>query len=122
MCWAAPDWLANIVRTVAFVGGRDEAVQAMERRPVNAVLRDTRIPGRDAAPILRTMKQTPSHHGPLAVPGYAPVAGATGAARRGASDDIAGPPAAAPAAREAIGLFGAAPAHHNRALHGEQGA
>jgi CheY-like chemotaxis protein len=107
--------LANIVRTVAFVGGRHEAVQAMERRSFNAVLRDTRIPGRDAAPILRTMKQTVSH-GPLA------VAGATKAARRLASDDVAGPRAAASAAREAIGLFGAAPAHHNRALHGEQGA
>ena len=83
--------LQGISCNVEAAGDGEEALQTMERNPVDVVLLDLRMPGQDGLSVLRTIKQKWPESEVVIVTGYPSIASAKEAVRLGAFDYVAKP-------------------------------
>ena len=90
----------------------EEALQTMEREPVDVVLLDVRMPGMDGMSVLRTIKQKWPASEVVIITGYPTVDSAKEAVRLGAFDYLAKPMAP----QDVINVTDSAITHKNWAL------
>jgi len=83
--------LESISSDVEAAGDGEQALQTMERKPVDVVLLDIRMPGQDGLSVLRTIKQKWPESEVVIVTGYPSIASAKEAVRLGAFDYVAKP-------------------------------
>jgi len=83
--------LESLSCSVESASNGEEALQTMERNPVDVVLLDMRMPGQDGLAVLRTIKQKWPESEVVIITGYPTVDSAKEAVRLGAYDYLAKP-------------------------------
>ncbi len=83
--------LESLSCNVEAASNGEEALQTMERDPVDVVLLDMRMPGQDGLSVLRTIKQKWPESEVVIITGYPTVDSAKEAVRLGAYDYLSKP-------------------------------
>ena len=91
LCEALSDELKEVGYETSFINDVDKALKGLAEKPVDLILLDLKMPGRDGFDILRDLKDQNIKSKVIVLTAYADVKSAIDSAKMGASDFISKP-------------------------------